>query len=539
MSLGVAYSLTMQGLQATLVAVEAHCGGGLPTIHIVGRADTAVREAGDRLRSAFSNAELPWPRQRLTLSLSPADIPKTGAHFDLAIALAILAAQGYVPPLSSPHQPMALLGEVGLDGRILPVHGVLPMAAAAYDAGIRTLIVPAANRAEAALVAGLRVLSADHLTALVAVLRRATTESEDAAAIASLSPSGGEIAPSESSAELSGELPPSSPSAAPAGIPDESPLPTDVDFADIRGQRQAVEAALIAAAGGHNLLMLGPPGAGKSMIAQRLPTILPTLSYSHSLEVTAIHSLRRHLNPTHPLITRPPFEAPHAGITAAALLGGGSGYAAPGVVSLAHRGVLFLDECTEIPTATLDMLRTPLQDGEVRISRSKGTVTYPSRCQLVLAGNSCPCGAPSPRECRCSSATRARYRARLSGPLLDRVDLRIRVEPVGLAALTEEGGVSSAELRERVVSARHRAAARWGSDYTNADVPEALLHHQRPSPSALRPVHGQLRAGVLSARGLSRIMRVSWTLADLANKPAPTVTEVSAAMRLRCPLDDL
>lgn len=510
MSLGVAYSLTMQGLHATLIAVEAHCGGGLPTIHIVGRADTAVREAGDRVRSAFSTIGLPWPRQRLTLSLSPADIPKTGAHFDLSIALAILSAQGHIPELSSRQHPIAVLGEVGLDGSILPVHGVLPMAAAAYDAGIRTLIVPTANRAEASLVEGLQILDAADLATLVGALR--------------------------------GDLPRDV--LVPSSSLDNKPLealevPQDKDFADIRGQRSAVQAALVAAAGGHHMLMLGPPGAGKSMIAQRLPTILPRLSYAHALEVTAVHSLKGCLDAEHPLITVPPFEAPHAGITGPALLGGGSGYASPGAVSLAHRGVLFLDECTEIPASILDMLRAPLQDGEVRISRSKGTVTYPSRCQLILAGNSCPCGAPTPQECHCSSATRARYRARLSGPLLDRVDLRIRVEAVGLAALTETQGITSAYLREKVINARQRAYNRWGGEYTNSDVSEAVLNEHRLSAGTLKPVHAQLRSGMMSARGLSRTIRVAWTLADLADKSIPTSDDIASALKLRRPIDDL
>lgn len=530
MSLGVAHSLTMQGLHATLVTVEAHCGGGLPATHIVGRADTAVREAGDRLRSAFSTASLPWPRQRLTLSLSPADIPKTGAHFDLAIALAILSAQEHLPKHASTSEPLAVLGEVGLDGRILPVHGVLPMAAAACDAGIRTLVVPRANSAEASLVTGLRIIPADHLTTLLDSLHKGTAAlTQDVSTSRELADD--VMHPEETVGESAGETQ--------NIVTTLTSSATPGDFADIRGQRAAVEAALIAAAGGHHLLLLGPPGAGKSMIAQRLPTILPPLTYAHALEVTALHSLRGRINPAQPLITQPPFEAPHPGITAAALLGGGSGYALPGVVSLAHRGVLFLDECTEIPAATLDMLRTPLQEGEVRLSRSKGTVTYPSRCQLVLAGNSCPCGAPTPQDCRCSSATRARYRARLSGPLLDRVDLRVRVAPVGLAALTQGRGVRSSELREHVIEARSRAAERWGAPFTNSDVPETILD-DHPLPGAvLRPVHGQLRAGVLSVRGLSRTIRVAWTLADLAGKPSPTSRDIKAALQLRSPLDDL
>lgn len=530
MSLGVAHSLTMQGLHATVVTVEAHCGGGLPATHIVGRADTAVREAGDRLRSAFSTAGLPWPRQRLTLSLSPADIPKTGAHFDLAIALAILSAQSHLPALTSSAQTLAVVGEVGLDGRVLPVHGVLPMAAAACEAGIRTLVVPRENSAEASLVTGLQIIPADHLTTLLDSLHKGISQlPQEATAECGAAADGMSHAAEvqQCQCESEGILAASGNSESPG------------DFSDIRGQRPAVEAALIAAAGGHHLLMLGPPGAGKSMIAQRIPTILPPLTYVHAMEVTALHSLRGRINPAHPLITQPPFEAPHAGITPAALLGGGSGYALPGVVSLAHRGVLFLDECTEIPAGTLDMLRTPLQEGEVRLGRSKGTVTYPSRCQLVLAGNSCPCGAPSPQDCRCSSATRARYRARLSGPLLDRVDLRVRVAPVGLAALTEGRGVSSRELRERVIAARIRAAERWGDHYINSDVPDALLDDHPLPATALRPVHSQLRAGVLSARGLSRTIRVAWTLADLAGQSVPSTREVATALQLRSPLDDL
>ena len=271
MSLGVAHSLTMQGLHATVVTVEAHCGGGLPATHIVGRADTAVREAGDRLRSAFSTAGLPWPRQRLTLSLSPADIPKTGAHFDLAIALAILSAQSHLPALTSSAQTLAVVGEVGLDGRVLPVHGVLPMAAAACEAGIRTLVVPRENSAEASLVTGLQIIPADHLTILLDSLHKGISQlPQEATAECGAAADGmshtAEV--QQCQCESEGILAASGNSESPG------------DFSDIRGQRPAVEAALIAAAGGHHLLMLGPPGAGKSMIAQRIPTILPPLNMS-------------------------------------------------------------------------------------------------------------------------------------------------------------------------------------------------------------------------------------------------------------------
>ena len=273
MSLGVAHSLTMQGLHATVVTVEAHCGGGLPATHIVGRADTAVREAGDRLRSAFSTAGLPWPRQRLTLSLSPADIPKTGAHFDLAIALAILSAQSHLPALTSSAQTLAVVGEVGLDGRVLPVHGVLPMAAAACEAGIRTLVVPRENSAEASLVTGLQIIPADHLTTLLDSLHKGISQlPQEATAECGAAADGMSHAAEvqQCQCESEGILAASGNSESPG------------DFSDIRGQRPAVEAALIAAAGGHHLLMLGPPGAGKSMIAQRIPTILPPLTYVHA-----------------------------------------------------------------------------------------------------------------------------------------------------------------------------------------------------------------------------------------------------------------
>ncbi|MFY9189783.1 MAG: YifB family Mg chelatase-like AAA ATPase [Lawsonella sp.] len=502
MALGSAQSVAMQGLSAIPVTIEAATGRGLPTTQLVGKADISVRESVRRLRAAFTHINIPWPRSRITLSLSPADVPKTGAHYDLAIAVAILNAQRISADNTLREAHTAFLGEVGLDGHIVPVTGVLPMVLALRQKGIKRIYVPAANYAEASVVPDIDVAPINHLQDL---LQHTPGEQPVPAQTASDNQHG-------------------------------SPAP---DFCDIRGQRQAIETALIAAAGGHHLLMLGPPGSGKSMIAARIPSILPRLNFEESLEVTSIHSILGELNPAAPLMTEAPFVAPHPRITAAALLGGGSGFAKPGAISRAHRGVLFLDECTEIKSSTLDLLRTPLQEKEIRLSRSQGTVTYPAHFQLVLAGNSCPCGAPTVAECRCSSSVKERYRQKISGPLLDRIDIRMRLEPPRMGLLSTNSSVDSGTLRDIVATARKRAQKRWGRSVTNAAVDEKTLRKVPLQAQALEPTYPLLRAGMLSARGLQRTIRLAWTIADLNNQQAPGSAEIAEALELRVSLEDL
>lgn len=510
MPLGVAQSVAMRGLHAIPVTVEAAMGRGLPTTQLVGKADIAVRESVQRIRAAFASSELAWPRSRITLSLSPADVPKTGAHYDLAIAVAILGAQSLGNEHRLASATTAFLGEIGLDGRIVPVVGVLPMVLALRKEGIRRVYVPEGNYNEATVVPDVEIIPVRHLRSIV--------EPSQVPQAHTISSTFGESLQTGKDTTRDSEY---------------------LDFSDVRGQRKAVEAALIAAAGGHHLLMLGPPGSGKSMIAARIPTILPRLSFEQSLEVTSIHSVLGEIDPSDPLITQPEYVAPHSGITAAALIGGGAGLARPGAISKAHHGVLFLDECTEMKSSVLDLLRTPLQDGEIRLSRSQGTVTYPARFQLVLAGNACPCGAPSVAECQCSTAVKERYRRKISGPLLDRIDIRMRLEPPRMGLLSDSHTASSEQLRDVVIAARDQAEARWGDEVSNAAVDEKTLRSVPLAPRAIEPVYPLLRSGSLSARGLQRTVRLAWTIADVKGLGAPGSDEVTEALRFRMPLYDL
>lgn len=510
MPLGAAQSVAMRGLQAVPVTVEAAMGRGLPTTQLVGKADIAVRESIQRIRAAFSSSKLGWPRARMTLSLSPADVPKTGAHYDLAIAVAVLEAQSLTGDHVVASSDTAFLGELGLDGRIVPITGVLPMVLALRNKGIRRVYVPAANYLEATVVPDVEVVPLRCMRELVEAKPLPDFDINSAV--------GGESFTSNA-----------------------HPLQrsSSLDFSDVRGQRKAVEGALVAAAGGHHILMLGPPGSGKSMIAARIPTILPKLNFEQSLEVTSVHSILGEIDPSEPLITEPAFVAPHPGVTAAALIGGGAGLARPGAISKAHQGVLFLDECTEMKTALLDLLRTPLQDGEIRLSRSQGTVTYPARFQLILAGNACLCGAASVAECQCSSSVRERYRRRLSGPLLDRIDIRMRLEPPRMELLSDTYTPTSEQLRNKVEGARQRAQERWGKPTPNAAVDEKTLSSIPIAPCALQPVYPSLRDGSLSARGLQRTIRLAWTIADLKELDRPGSEEIAEALRFRIRLHDL
>jgi magnesium chelatase family protein len=517
MALARTHSVALVGVHGHLIEVEADIANGLVGMTLVGLPDTALREARDRIRSAIINSGEQWPQRRITVGLSPASLPKRGSGFDLPIACALLAAAGVLPAAAL--AGVMFLGELGLDGQLRPVRGVLPAAVAVAAAGFSRVVVASANAQEAALVPGLRVVSAPSLTALLSWLRGEP-------------PDGGAAVE-----ELAGGAFPAVPPAAPQEPGGCGVAP---DLSDVLGQPVARRAAEICAAGGHHLSLLGPPGAGKTMLAARLPTILPGLDPDAALEVTSIHSVAGQLPPACPLLTRPPFCGPHHTASKAAMVGGGSGVIHPGAASLAHRGVLFLDEAPEFGRDVLDALRQPLESGEVMIARSGITARFPARFTLVLAANPCPCAkaAASPRsKCSCSPATKRRYLGRLSGPLLDRVDVKVELLPVGRAELLSDRkfAESSAAVATRVAQARDRAAHRFrGTPWrVNAEIPGAELRRSYPpGRGAMAPLERAMEIGEVSARGLDKIVRVSWTLCDLAGKDRPTLDECGYALGL-------
>ncbi len=530
MALARTYSVALVGVHGHLVEVEADIANGLVGMVLVGLPDTALREARDRIRSAILNSGEQWPQRRITVGLSPASLPKRGSGFDLPIAVALLAAAGVLKAAAL--AGVMFLGELGLDGQLRPVRGVLPAAVAAAAAGFRDVVVARANAQEAALVPGLRVLSAPTLAAL---LTRMRGEAPAAGGNGVEELAGGTITPVPGAAQPIADAG----ARALAGNPAASRVPS-LDLSDILGQPVARRAAEICAAGGHHLSLLGPPGAGKTMLAERLPTILPRLDAQAALEVTSIHSVAGTLPAACPLLTGPPFCGPHHTATKAAIVGGGSGVIHPGAASLAHRGVLFLDEAPEFGRDVLDALRQPLESGEVVIARLGATARFPAKFMLVLAANPCPCAkaAASPRAaCSCSPAARRRYLGRLSGPLLDRVDVKVELLPVGRAELLNDRKFTetSRAVAARVARARDRAARRLaGTPWRlNAEVPGSELRRSyAPGRGALAPLERAMELGEISARGVDKIVRVSWTLADLAGQDRPTIDECGYALSL-------
>ncbi|MBN1093540.1 YifB family Mg chelatase-like AAA ATPase [Blastococcus sp. TML/M2B] len=500
MTLARTWSVGLVGVRGALVEVELDIGQGLPGVTLVGLPDTVVRQSVDRVRAAVANSGGDFPNRRITIGLSPASMPKQGSGFDLALAAAVLAAAGTVPEGSIDR--LVLLGELGLDGAVRPIRGVLPAVLAAAHAGHAQVVVPAGNADEAALVAGVDVLPVSSLEQLVEHL------------------SGRRVIP----AHVRGETP--------------GPAPT-ADLGDVVGQAVGRRAVEVAAAGGHHLFLAGPPGAGKTMLAERMPGLLPPLDEEAALEVTAIHSIAGTLSPDAPLLTRPPLEAPHHSATMAALIGGGSGQIRPGALCRAHRGVLFLDEAPEFPRAVLDTLRQPLERGQVTIHRAAGSATFPCRAQLVLAANPCPCAsAAGDAACTCSALERRRYRSRLSGPLLDRIDLRVELPPVTRAAWLDGLGEpeSTAVVARRVQQARAVAAERLAGTglLLNSQVPGRLLRERfAPPRSSLALAERALERGALSVRGFDRVQRVAWTLSDLAGRTVPGADEVAEALGMR------
>ena len=496
MSLATTKAIALSGINGELVTVEVDIADGLPGYTLLGLPDAALSESRDRVRAAIVNSGLHWPNKKMTIALLPAWLPKSGSGFDLPIAMGICAAQAIVKGI----EEYLFVGELSLDGKLRQTRGVLPSLICAYRNGIRKAVIPTANAAEAKLMPEMEIFTFEKLSDVIYWLQT------------------GENA-TEVTLDLEIEIP-------------ENTL----DFSDVAGQVAARRAAEISAAGGHNFLMIGPPGVGKTMIAERLPSIMPPLTKDETLEVSAIHSITN--SNRIPLSTTAPFISPHHSTTRIAMVGGGAHQIKPGVCSLAHRGVLFIDEAPECGNGVLDALRQPLESGSITISRANGNLTFPAQFILVLAANPCPCGKFSGKGygCSCTSLQVRRYLNKLSGPLLDRIDLRVLVENVSRLELAQSDNESSGTIRNRVIAARVKAAHRFKHESwkLNSEIPPRALRQQfQPERAAMNFLHDELDKERITARGLHKIIRTSWTIADLKGVDRPTLVEVEESYRLR------